>query len=193
MTRGMVRKTSRRLKKVMILGMATLCLALVAVFVGYRYLDIEPSDALLPLPGAASLVLNRIHQTATRNGIVEWQLNADSARYIDSRQQAILEDPSVTFYLDDDRTVTLTAGRGTLHTASKNLTVTGNVVMGYAGFTFETGVLYYDHDRREIFSKTPVNLSGDAFRLRADAMVFDLKSAQTVFRGHIEGSINETI
>lgn len=165
--------------------------AVVAVFIGYRYLMDGATNIPLRLPGNASLALNRIHQTATRNGIMEWQLDAASARYIDSKKQAVLENPSVTFYMDKEKKITLTAKQGWLNTDSKDIRVTDNVIMDYARYTLETDTLYYQHEARTIFSETPVRLSGDSFRMRADTMVFDLRTNQTLFQGHIEGTLRE--
>jgi len=193
MSKGPARRRPRRVKGLLMALMIGSSAALVAVFVGYRYLTGGAGDAGLALPGSASLVLSRIHQTATRNGILEWELDAAGVRYIDASEEAVFESPSVTFFTDDSEKVTLTADRGTLHTSSKNLRVTDNVTMGYARYTLETKALYYDHGKRMIFADSPVNLSGSAFSIRADTMAFDLATNQTVFRGHIEGTLSETL
>jgi LPS export ABC transporter protein LptC len=167
--------------------------ALIATFVGYRYLSGGATDIPFHLPDNASLALSSIHHTATRNGLVEWQLDADSARYIDSKKEAILENPSVTFHSNQKKTITLTARQGLLNTDSKDIRVTDNVRMDHAAYALETDSLYYQHDARTISSETPVKLSGDAFEVRADTMVFDLNTDQTLFQGRIEGTLREKI
>ena len=164
--------------------------ALIAIFISYRYITDGTIDTLLRLPDDASLALSRIHHTATRNGIVEWQLNATSARYIDSETLAVLENPSVTFYIDRAK-ITLAARQGQMDTDSKDIRVTDTVTMAYARYTLEADALYYHHDARIISSETPVKLSGTSFTMRADTMVFDLKTNQTLLKGHIEGTLRE--
>ncbi len=46
----------------------------------------------------ASLSLNQLHHTATRDGIRQWTLDALSAIFIDEKHQAIVDEPSVVFF-----------------------------------------------------------------------------------------------
>ncbi|MGD9236198.1 MAG: LPS export ABC transporter periplasmic protein LptC, partial [Desulfobacterales bacterium] len=57
----------------------------------------------------ATLSVNKIQQTATRDGIKEWSLEAGSGHYLDKTRQLLLKDVKVTFFLKDRSEIILIA------------------------------------------------------------------------------------
>ncbi|MEE8400472.1 MAG: LPS export ABC transporter periplasmic protein LptC [Desulfobacterales bacterium] len=187
------RKYPKHVKRVLIgVAVATSAL-LVAVFVSYRSPDDSPVERMLPFLGEGGIALNRVHQESTRNGVLEWRLDADSIQYTNETKQAILKAPSITFFLENKDRVLLKAEQGRLDTDSKDIAVTDHVTMNFARFSLETDTLHYEHKNRRITSTTPVKISGDRIRIRADTMVFDLHTNRTVFKGNIKGTLSGTI
>jgi len=139
----------------------------------------------------ANISIGKIHQTATRDGIKEWILDAGSAQYIDAEKQANLQDLSVIFFLKDKKEVYLTADKGVLKTDTNNIEVVGNVVIEYSSYRMKTEKLRYKHKEHVIFSKKHVKIDGDLFNLVADSMSFDLNTNRAVFKGKVEGVFSE--
>lgn len=166
---------------------------ILAVFIGYRHILNKHKDLVSSISGDVNISLENIHQTATRNGIKEWTLDAGSAYYIDSKKQAVFINPSVTFFLKNKEKIRLTAKHGKLKTDSKDIEVTDNVVMHHANYKLSTKNLHYEHKRHIIFTNAPVSISGDSFFLRADTMTFDLNSGKTLFKGNVKGTFIESI
>ena len=190
--RSSARRRRKRLKRLLLLLVIAGPGTLIAVFVAYRHTGSGSGESFLRLPKDTAFVLNQIHQTATRNGVLDWQLDAATVRYSDTGEVAVLEDPSVVLYVGKENTdLRLTAKRGQLHTNTKDIRVSDHVTMTYSPYTFETDTLYYQHEARKIYAKTPVKVSGDLFYLRADAMVFDLGANQTSLTGHVKGTFGE--
>jgi lipopolysaccharide export system protein LptC len=144
-------------------------------------------------PGAmvssrANISIGKAHQTATRNGIKEWSLDAASADYMDDKNQAVLKDLSVTFFLKDDTKVYITADRGILKTDSNDMEIYDNVVVKYTQYKLRCENLHYEHEKGIIFSNVPVNITGDSFQLIADAMSLNLNTNRTLFEGKVKGT-----
>ena len=74
----------------------------IIVYVGFRRISDTPTMILSTIQEGADMSIGKIHQTSTRDGKKEWSLEASSAHYMDSENQLILEDLSVTFFLEDN-------------------------------------------------------------------------------------------
>ena len=181
-------RNTKKLKAVLILVIVVTCGIVAAVFWGYRRMGDHRGRLLSALKTQANLSLHRVYQTATKDGIKEWILEAASAEYVESSNQAMLHEISVTFFTQDARKVFLTADRGVLQTVSNDMEVQGNVVLINQDFRLETESLHYVHAQRRISSQAPVTLTGESGRLVGDSMTHDLKTNQTLLEGHVEGT-----
>lgn len=166
---------------------------LAAVFLNYRQMLDQSDIPLSSFKKGAQISLSRVRQTATRDGITEWRLGATSAEYSKKANQALLKDLSVTFFLEDGKKIDMTANRGMVKTDSNNITASGNVVVTYDQYQLNTQHLQYGHRQRLISTHTPVTIRGNAFDLKADSMVLNLKTKRTVLKGNIKGVFIEDI
>ncbi len=164
-----------------------------AVFIGYRFILDRQDSLIASIRSKANISIGKIHQTATRDGIKEWILDARSAQYIDAEKQANLQDLSVIFFLKDKSKVYLTADRGVLKTDTNNIEVIGNVVVRHAGYRMKTKKLHYKHKERVFFSTKQVKINGDSFNLVADSMSFDLNTNRALFEGKVESVFSENV
>jgi LPS export ABC transporter protein LptC len=162
--------------------------ATVWTYVSHRRATNRPSAILDQIDAGADMRLGRIHQTATRDGVKEWDLIAGSAQYIDNQKRVVFDDVGVTFYLKNRQEVTLTADKGDLQTESKNLVVSGNVIVKNQGYRLETEALSYQHDSQVVQSEVPVVVSGDRFRLAGDSLLIDLAGRQAEMDGRVKAS-----
>jgi LPS export ABC transporter protein LptC len=152
----------------------------------YHDLKENPETALALLPEAAEVTLNHIHHVATRNGVQEWILDAESVRYEKPNNKAILKGVSATFFLRDGNTVRLTSTDGLFLTNTKNMEASGDVVVRSGSHALKTQKLCYDYENRSISTDTPITLEGDGIRLTGESMVFSFKSEQAVISGGVE-------
>ena len=164
-----------------------------AVFVGYRYISDKEDNLISNIRSKANISIGKAHQTATRNGITEWSLDAASVDYINDKNQAIFHDLSVKFFLKDKTNVYLKADRGILNTDSKNMKIFGNVVVENGSYRLKCDNLYYKHNGRMIYSDTSVSITGDLFNLVADSMSLDLNTNRSIFEGKVAGTLREKI
>lgn len=138
-------------------------------------------------PSNADTSMNRLYQVSTKEGRTEWKLEAASAEMIKSKKLAKLKDVSVVFYLKDGDEVMLTADRGIIHTDTKDIEVSGNVVIINKNYKMITDTLKYEDRSRTLTSPTPLAITDNSSSLMADSMVFNLTKNQSLFKGNVMG------
>ncbi|MCX5881166.1 MAG: LPS export ABC transporter periplasmic protein LptC [Deltaproteobacteria bacterium] len=161
------------------------------IFIKNRYLNQDPVKLITSIQQNASLAIGNVHQVSTRDGIKEWILDARSAHVVDESKQLMLEDVTIVYFVKNGKEVQLTANRGILKTETKDIEVTGQVVLTYSNYTLETEQMNYDHGHRMLFSSNPVKIIGDAINLTADSMKYDLTANQTWFQRNVEVLLRE--
>ncbi|MDL1984809.1 MAG: LPS export ABC transporter periplasmic protein LptC [Deltaproteobacteria bacterium] len=166
---------------------------IIAVFLTYRNILDETAGLKSAIQSAAKMSLGKLHHTATRDGVIEWSLDASSAKLLDEKKQLILDDLSVVFYMKDGKKAYLTAEKGFLHTESNDIEVAGNVVVKNDNYVLKTEKLNYEHTRRILFSNVSVEISSDSEKLTADSISFDLNTKKTMLEGNVKGIFSENI
>lgn len=186
-------KHSKRLKLFLMAVVLIMVSLIVIVFVGYRRISDTPAQIFSTLQEGADMSIGKIHQTSTRDGKKEWSLEASSGHYRDSEHELILNELSVTFFLEDNSEVYLTAKKGKLNTKSNNIDVSGNVVITKDKYVITTEKMKYKHKRRVIYSLHPVVISGESGTISADTASFDLNTNKITLEGKVEGTIKQNI
>ena len=182
----------RNMKIVFTAAAVTGLAVLIAVFLQFRN---QQMGALpIPMPAVNALMtLAKVHQTATKDGKVQWELDAASAQLEANGGRMILTAPTVQFHLEDGTQVNLTADQGILHTNNNNMEVTGNVRLQNDRYTLLTEALVYLHSKRILKSNAPVHIQSATAALRADRMTYDLKDNRAQFVGQVEGILNNDL
>lgn len=184
-------KNPKKLKIFLLAFMVIALTAVIAVFISDRSFLENPETLISSLPVDANLSIGKIHQTSTKNGVKEFTLDAASAYYTATKKEVVLSDLSVTFFLKNEQQVFLTANKGILQTDSKDIEITGNVMVKNESSRLFTEKLQYKHSRHLLLSRVPVKIVGNSYQLKADRMSFDLNTNKTVFEGRVEGAFSE--
>lgn len=184
-------RKSKKLKYLLLLIVLIAVGVVIVVYMGYRRLSQAPELIVSALQDGADMSIGRIHQTATRDGKREWSLEAASAHYMEDEKQVILNELSVTFYLDDGGEVYLTAERGVLNTGSNDIEVSGNIIIKKDAYQITTEKLNYENKRRLIFTQSPVLLTGEDARVSANSASVDLNTKTIILTGNVESTISE--
>ncbi len=190
----LIKNNNPKKLKLFLLSVILITLGVIlSIFVGQRRAYDKETHIVSEVQSKANISIGKVHQTATRNGITEWNLDAASVEYIDKSNQAIFQDLSVTFYLKDKTKVYLTANQGILETDSNDIEVLGNVVVKNEYYRLKTENLHYKHNSRIIFSKVPVKITGNSLDFVADSMSLNLITNKTLLQGRVKGTLNEKI
>jgi LPS export ABC transporter protein LptC len=183
-------KRNRKLKLTLTL---LLGISLGAVF-WYFFLYRQAPQPAAAIPKAAArtvMALSKVRQTATKDGIVQWKLEAVSAEMEADTNRMVLKSPEVEFFLEDGSRVHMTAQKGILYIRDNNMEVQGNVHLRSDRYTLVTEALKYDHEHHLITTTEEVRISGRAIQLHAAAMTYDLKVNQARFAGPVKGILHE--
>ncbi|MDP3284173.1 MAG: LPS export ABC transporter periplasmic protein LptC [Desulfobacterales bacterium] len=185
--------SNRKIKIILISVITVTIFVTVAVFIGYRYISIKPEKVIPLVLDGSSISIEKIHQTSTKNGVVEWSLEARSASYSEDKKEAFFEDLSVTFFTKENMKIYLTADKGILKTESSDIEIRGNITVKNEDYVLKTGKINYDNEKRIIFSEVPVEISGKSLNLVAGSMTIDLNTNKAELSGKVEGIIGDDI
>jgi LPS export ABC transporter protein LptC len=155
-----------------------------------RQARVDKPAAAETAPGA-SMALANVRQTAIKDGIKEWHLEAAAATLQEAEHKMILTQPRVEFYLQSGDILTLTAQKGILDTETNDIEVSGQVVMRHQDYTLMGEAFAYNHDRHALVSQAPVEIRGKRFNLTAQQMRVDLDTQQTELAGDVKGILND--
>ncbi|MBF0118212.1 MAG: LPS export ABC transporter periplasmic protein LptC [Desulfobacterales bacterium] len=169
------------------------CVIISLIFITYRHMLSKVDNLIQDASYNASITINNIHHTATKEGVKEWSLDAKRGYFVSDKNQAVLEEVSITFFSKDGKNVYLNAMNGILSTDSNNMELKGNIIVKNEGYQLKTESLYYTHKKKIIFSKLPVEILGDSFKISASSMLYDLNTKKTLLDGHVEGHFSEKI
>jgi LPS export ABC transporter protein LptC len=183
----------KKLKLILLLVILVGLGVTLVVFTSHRRILGKDKNIVSNIKNNANISIGKAHQTATRNGIKEWNLDAASVNYMVKKNQAIFQDLSITFYLKNKTEVYLTANKGILKIDSNDMEVFGNVVVKNSTYRLKTENLFYRHNQRIILSKVPVQVFGKAFNLVADSMSLNLNTNKLMFEGKVQGTLHEII
>lgn len=190
----MIKPGRKTLKRLLAAFVLVSIIALGGVFVANRWIQSStPREILEKIPEGATMAIGRIRQTATRDGIAEWTLVAESGQYDAGTQTAELTDVSVTYFLKEQGDVELKAQSGILKTDTNSMKAAGNVSVSHAGYTLKTESLDYDHPSRVLTTETGVHIQGNGMELRAQRMTVDLDTETVRFGGGVKGILNESL
>lgn len=179
-----------KIKQILISLITVSLIAVIVIFITNRQ-STDISDSI-SLRKSADIAIDKVQQTAVRDGIKEWTLNAVSAKLTDAQKQAVFEKPAVTFFLKDGKTLSMTAKHGVVETDSNSIEAKGKVRLTQETYQLETETLRYENDKRMFSANVPVSVSGQDVHLSADAMSYDVNTNQLLFKGNVKGIFSES-
>jgi LPS export ABC transporter protein LptC len=184
-------RNPKRLKKLLGGTVVLIAVAIVTVFMVYRHMMAHIPEGPISIRGDADLAMDTVQQTAIRNGVTEWVLEAASAQYKETEKKAVLSDLRVTFYLQDGDEVLLTADHGMVGTETNDIQATGNVIARNKDYQIQTEQLRYTYDQRVLDTTAPVLIQGRSFSLRAKSLSIDLNTNEAHLEGQVEGTFSK--
>lgn len=138
------------------------------------------------MPEKSDVCLSRIHHVATRDGVKEWMLDAESAQYEKAGSTTVFKDICATFFLEGGRAVILNSRDGVLSTDTKDMEIWGDVVARSGSYQLNTNRIRYDHKAQVLSTLTPVVIKGKGLEITGDRMTFDLQTEHVVVQGEVE-------
>jgi LPS export ABC transporter protein LptC len=140
----------------------------------------KASEAEVQIPnsstGEASQELQKVHFVEDKHGRKTWELEAKTVRLYQEENTSVLEDVKVTFYAKEGRIFYLTAKQGKVHQDSKDVELTGNVVLtSNDGYQLKTQSASYQHSEKTVSTSDPVEIEGEQIRLTGRGMLVNME------------------
>jgi LPS export ABC transporter protein LptC len=128
-------------------------------------------------PKGVNMQIDNIHYEQTnQNAFKEWELDAESAQYFNNEKKIALQSIVATFFSNEGKVYKLTAKSGELYTDSKDVKVSGDVVVETdEGYRIQTDSFQYIAKERKIFTDDDATLSSEKLVMSGKGMVVDLK------------------
>ncbi len=184
---------TRKKFKLALLGFLALTLIIAGVVLFQKQRSSQ-TGITVPVPPSAAkalLALTGVRQTATKNGVLQWELDAETAELESRSGRMVLKAPQVDFFMEDGTRIHLTAEQGVLDTNSNDMQVQGNVRVSEDRYTMVAERLDYNHAARILSSDKPVHIFGRSADLTAERMTYDLNTSQARFEGSVRGILDE--
>jgi LPS export ABC transporter protein LptC len=184
---------SKKIKYIFITIVVAVACVIIGVFVRSRiHLNhIIPPSA--PQQTSATLSIQNFRHTATQDGREKWSIEASSASLYSKENFAELTDISAIFFLNDEKTILLSADKGILHIDTNNMNVSGNIIIKFSNHMLETENLNYIHNSHIINATTPVTITGETMTLKANTMNYLLDKDVIKCSGDVTGTIMEAV
>lgn len=182
---------TRRLNFRNLLALAILALAgTLAVLVVRNYRGAAPEEILESLPRNVDLSLQKINYTETNDGKPRWTLVADSAAHNVGEGVTRIENIHMTFYDEQNGDMVLTAEKGEMDAASRDVTVSGNVaIVGAREWALYTEHLQYVGADRTIRNAEPVRLVSETMEVSGVGMRLDVRNRSLRLLSKVEARL----
>lgn len=140
--------------------------------------------------------LEKIHFVEEKQGKKIWELEAKTIYQYQEQNLLLLEEVKVIYYAKDGRSFTLTGDKGKVYQDSKNMELSGNVLLiSTDGYRLRTQSLSYHHSSKQAKTPDPIEFEGEQIRLTGKGMLIDmeektfkvLSQAKTEWRGGKKG------
>ncbi len=127
--------------------------------------------------GDATQVLQKVHFAEDKHGQKTWELEAKSVRQYEEQNIMVLEDVKVTFYAKEGRIFYLTSKEGRIYQDSKNVDLTGDVVLTSSdGYRLKTRSASYHHSEQIVSTPDPVEIEGEQIRMTGKGMLVNVEA-----------------
>jgi LPS export ABC transporter protein LptC len=127
--------------------------------------------------GDATQVMQKVHFAEDKHGQKTWELEAKSVRQYEEQNIMVLEDVKVTFYAKEGRIFYLTSKQGKIYQDSKNVDLTGDVVLtSNDGYQLKTRSASYHHSEQIVSTPDPVEIEGEQIRMTGKGMLVNVEA-----------------
>lgn len=179
------------------LAMLVVCLA---IFLGNLVVERMGNNQTSPLSTPASFsesadsIIQGFQYRQTKAGVVEWEVEAQKAKILESQHQADLKEVKVRLYRDGGKEMTLIAQEGTINTETHNFHLENRgdpiKVELKSGYTIYSPRLQWVNERQEIRSTDSVLIQGNGLNITGHGLIGHLREEEfTILENvHVEVS-----
>jgi LPS export ABC transporter protein LptC len=131
---------------------------------------------------------NVAYSTTNIDNFKEWDLNAESAQYLQGEKRVLLDNLAVNVYRPDGKIYRIRGQKGEFNTESRDIKIRGAVhgVMP-DNTTIQTESIDYDHEKRLITTQDKVFIQrGTKFALEGKGVIVDLAKEKMTILSNVK-------
>ena len=133
----------------------------------------SPNMPQSPVEGEAGI--EEFTFTKSHGGVIQWEIHAERARFLDGDRRAILEDVQVTLYGRGGQELTLKGHQGTIDTKSRDFVLSNGqeplAVMLEGGYIVYTETLRWKAKQREVRTQDTVKIVGNGIEMTGRGLI----------------------
>lgn len=148
------------------------------ILAGYIYNNIDklPQSISVDITmDGVNIGIKKFHLMEEEDGKKKWELEADEAWVIDSRNVTMLKDVQMTFFQREKEDTKLRADEGVVKDKIKKIEVQGNVVISNDHYVLKSHQLTCQWDSSLVTTREFVEITGRNFKVTGIGMVSNLK------------------
>jgi LPS export ABC transporter protein LptC len=131
------------------------------------------------LTTSADLKLDRVRYTETREGVMEWELEAISAQYFKEENTVLFDKVKATFFGKSGETYVLVGDKGKFNTQTKAIEVFNGVTLSSSdGYQMRTRSLKYQAEKKELSTSDAVKITGPQLRVEGIGLIVEVDRQQ---------------
>jgi LPS export ABC transporter protein LptC len=172
-------------------GIAVVLVLSVAATLSFRkFQKVSPETILKIMPDRVDLDVRQILYREVGNDNSKWEVKAEKASYVKKENQAFFDKVEIKLYLPDGRTFLMTGDKGQLNTATKDIEITGNVVIvSEGGERFETDSLQYSFAEKRMHTGAAVIMQAPRLQIRGVGMSLSLEKKSFTLSSKVRARI----
>jgi LPS export ABC transporter protein LptC len=171
----------RRRLQILVLASVVFLLGTVGLLVG-RSLWRQRTRNLLQfgldiVPGVSQHIRD-FRRVKVQDGRTVWEVAAHDAQYFDESKTVEVREVALQWYLADGRVVGLKSDNGTIRLDGRDVNrieLNGDIVVSLADYEVRVMTAIYEHEGDRILAPGPVEIIGQALRLRGTGIQVDIR------------------
>jgi LPS export ABC transporter protein LptC len=177
-------------KKAVIAGMIVAAILTVAYFLCTQTGKMPGKEGLKIIADKADLTVKDVHYTDVSESGSKWEVRADTARYIRNTNLALFDNITVKLFMTNGKEFVLHADTGEMKTDTKDMTVSGNVVVvSNNGDRFTTAYLTYSDTEKRFQTDAPVAMENSRTKIQGVGMWLSLKEENAAILSGVKAVI----
>lgn len=186
--------SSARLVRVGLLSVIFAVLIVLAVFIMGGPARRVPSGTVTALPQVADAGLQEFAFLQSKDGRVDWKIQARQAQVFDAEAKAVLSDVNVTLTGSEGVSMTVTGDEGTINTSSKDFVIgkrSGDLALVLKnGYTIYTPRLAWANQEHRLWTDEPVRITGPRMEVTGSGMDAFLETREMRIRRNVRVGIH---
>lgn len=164
------------------------------VLVGLHYMNSKGLEVVVAEDRSVGLKMSGIHYSSTRDGKVQWVLDAKSATAFKRGERTIFDTVKLVFFAADATTYKLTANEGTVDEKLGTVEVRGDVhVESMDGkYSLKTEVLNYSSEMKRFETDRPVELLASGMDVTGTGLMIDIDRGVLKVQSNVRAVLSES-